>query len=174
MVERHSAPLDRVVARRAVRTATPFVYVVGAMARHARLRQTFPDFVDVATLADNIDVRAAQVERRFRMIEADVRPRTIFAMASSAFFTQALHVRLCLAMTGDAFHRSFSERLALRVAGTAVTIDVTAAERKIRSIVIERRTIKPDDIGVASLVLGVTGLAEELRLILRDATMEAR
>jgi hypothetical protein len=77
-------------------------------------------------------------------------------------------------MTGDAFHRSFSERLALRVAGTAVTIDVTAAERKIRSIVIERRTIKPDDIGVASLVLGVTGLAEELRLILRDATMEAR
>jgi hypothetical protein len=128
----------------------------------------------VATFADHLDVRAAQIERRFRMIEADVGPRTIFAVASGAFFAEALHVRLGLAMTCDALDRRISERLALRVTCSAIAPKVAAAQREIRPIVIERRAIQTYDVGVAALVFGMTVLAEKLWLILRDAAMEAR
>src|SRR5512144_758175 len=108
------------------------------------------------------------------MIETNVGPRTIFAVAAIAFFTETLHVRLSLAMTRDALDRCISERLALRVTGTAITPDMAAAKRKIRSIVIERRTVQTHDVGVAALVFGVTVLAEKPWLILCDAAVEAR
>jgi len=107
------------------------------------------------------------------MVEANIGPGTILAVASGAFVAEAFHVWLCLAMTRDALDRGFSEWLALRVARAAITTHVAATEREIRSIVIESRTVETHDIRVAALVLGVTVLAEKLRLIFRDAAMEA-
>jgi hypothetical protein len=174
MIERGPAPFGRVVARSAVRATAAPVNIVGAVAGHTRFRQSLPDFVDVTPLADHIDVRPAQIERSLRMIETNVGPGTVFAMATGAFFAESFHVGLCLTMTCNALDRGFSERLALHVTGTAVPTDVAAPERKIRSIVIERRTIQTHDVGVAALMLGVTVLAQQLRLVLRDAAMEAR
>lgn len=59
MIERHSTPLDGVVARRAIGSTAAPMYVVGAVARHTRLRKAFPHFVDVTTLTDDLDMRAA-------------------------------------------------------------------------------------------------------------------
>lgn len=174
MVERDPAPFGRVVARRTVRTATATMYVIGAMAGHAGLRQPPPDLVNMATLADHIDVRAQQVECRLRMVETNIGPRPILTVASRTFFAQALHVRLRLAMAGGAFDRRFSELLALRVTGAAVATHMAAAQREIRSIVIECRTIQTHDVGITTLVLGVTVLAQKPWLIFRDAAMEPR
>jgi hypothetical protein len=51
---------------------------------------------------------------------------------------------------------------------------MAAAQRKIGSIVIERRPIQPHDVCIAALVFGVTVFAEKLRLIFGDAAVEAR
>ncbi len=148
------------------------MYVVGAVARHTRLRKAFPHLVDVTTLADDLDMRAAQIERRLRMIETNVGPCPIFTMAVGAFFAQSLHVRLRVAMTGDTLDRCFSERFALCMTRAAIATDMAAAQREIGSIVIEGRTIKTHDVGVATLVLGVTGFAQQLGLVFGDASME--
>ena len=103
MVEGCAAPFGRVVAFGAVRTATAAMHIVRAMTRHACLRESLPDFIDVATFADHLDMRAPQSERRLRMVEADLHPRPIFAVAASALFAEALEVRLRLPMTSDAF-----------------------------------------------------------------------
>ena len=65
VVEHGSGPFGVVVARPTVATAAAAVHVVGAMTRYARFWQALPHFIDVAGLAADIDVRAAQVERRF-------------------------------------------------------------------------------------------------------------
>lgn len=59
MIERHATPLDRVVARCAIGATTALVYIVGAVARDTCLRQAFPYFINMATLTDDLDVRAA-------------------------------------------------------------------------------------------------------------------
>jgi hypothetical protein len=119
-------------------------------------------------------VRAAQIERRLRMIKTNVGPGPIFSVAIGAPLTEPLHVRLCVAMTRNALHGRFSERLALHMTRAAIATDMAAAQRKIGSIVIERRTLQTHDVGVATLMLGVTGLAEQLRLVFGDAPMETR
>lgn len=98
----------------------------------------------------------------------------MFSMATGALLAESLHMRLCVAMTRNALHGRFSERLALHMTRAAIATDMAAAQRKVGSVVIERRTIQTHDVGVAPLMLRVTGLAEQLRLVFGDAPMETR
>jgi hypothetical protein len=80
------------------------------MARHTGFRQALPNLIDVAALAADIDVRAAQIERRFRMIKTDFGPPSIFTVTPGARVAEPFHVRLRIAMTRNTLERRFAKR----------------------------------------------------------------
>jgi hypothetical protein len=88
----------------------------------------------------------------------DLAPRG-FTVAIVAFFTKAPLVRILLLVTIEAASRRLAELDRWRVTAGARHGLVRVPEFEIREGMIERLAIKLDDVGITSLVIGVTVVA---------------
>ena len=153
-------PLLLVVAGLARRAETPLVNVLDDMAIVAACRQAAVDFAKVAGRAAYILMFAAKRELRLGMIEGDGVPPGCIAVACLAFLAEIAAVRLIGFMTRETGGGGLRPALALDVTAAAGNLVVRSAQREVGNRMVESCGVDFHDVGVAALVVGVTGTAD--------------
>ena len=159
VIEFNRLPLGRGVARFALGAIPGGVSILQAMAGDAGGRQVLVAFAGMAGGATNVLVGAIQSEFRLAVIKRLDAAPAILAVAAIARLTEPLLVRLLrfVAVIAAAGGAAESDRSC--VAAVAADRLVAALELEIGGGVIEGLAVELDNIGVSTLVVGVTILA---------------
>jgi hypothetical protein len=114
------------------------------------------DFVDVATRAGNLRVRARQrIATLDLMVVKRVGPLR-FSVAVLAVFAEIAHVRVVFEMTRHASRGDGMERLVGRMTVLALRFDVTIAQHEVRESVVEFLWNETDYVRIPASMLGMT------------------
>lgn len=113
-------------------------------------------FTDMARGARDIAVRTSQRKPGLVVVVClHLTPRG-FAMTVVAGFLKTPLMRIDRLVTIEAASRSIAELYILCMTAVALHRFVSFSKREIRECMVERLTIKEDDVGIFSLVIGVT------------------
>lgn len=173
VVEQRLGPIRRRVAIAALGSVRAQVRVVIAVAVDALIGGLHVHLALVAAHAREVRMCA---RKRIAALELVIVVRVApsgFGMAVGARFAEISHVLVVVAMAGDAFRGGVVKQRVDGMTVLAQSLCVAIAEWKIREPVIERRSVEPDDVGVAPLVVGVTSRARAVTG-LDGQTVEAR
>lgn len=142
----------------AVAAARATMLIVGRVTADAGLRCLFVMATDMTGIASHGPMGARQPEARFVMIEFPTSPtrRTVALAAGLAELPMVCVVAL---VAIDAVSCNFAPRHTGLVAGVAGERGMRALERKVGQVMIELPTAQVHDVGLATLVLRVTGTA---------------
>ena len=162
VVEADLLPGDRRVAALAARAEASVMDVVHGVAADAVPRRPGVALARMADCAGNLGVLAVQRESRLRVVETGSTPRPL-RVAGSAIGPHRTVVRVLARVARAAGRRCLAPRLSARVTAAARDLRVSTRERKIGERVAEGFALEAHDVGVAPLVLGVTGPASGAR-----------
>lgn len=158
VVEIRFFPINRGVTGVTLITMTTKVNVIQTVTGDAGCRRVLVALADMAKIAANFLVFPQQGEIGLAMIEMRLVP-VVFVVAGSTLLSKASLVRLFILVASDTLRRRlavlFSRFMAIRASDLYVATD----ERKLGHVMVECVRIEPDDIGISTLVLGVTMLA---------------
>ncbi len=156
MIEADCDPLVLFVAAFALRSISSGMDILNLVAIDAGCADPLVTFADMARGARDITVCASQWKPGLVVV---VRLRLTpcgFAMTIVARFPQTPLMWIDRLVTIEAASGSIAELHILRMTAAALHRFVNFSKLEIRECVIERLTIKEDDVGVPSLVIGVT------------------
>lgn len=138
------------------------VHVVALMAADAREGHVFVFLPDVTRGALHFHVCARKGKSRLGMIKRALFLPGLFAMAARTLVAELALVHVVRLVTADTRVRRFAELFAAGVATAALRLGaMRALQNEVREVVVERFPIELDDVKVATLVVGVAGLALE-------------
>jgi hypothetical protein len=165
VVEADRDPLVLFVAAFALRSISSGVDILNLVAIDAGCPDPLVAFAGMARGARDITVCASQRKLGLVVIVRLHLTPCGFAMAIVARFPQTPLMWIDRLVTIEAASGSIAELYVLRVTAVALHRLVSFSKLEIRECVIERLTIKEDDVGVPSLVIGVTNGAFLFRRI---------
>ena len=158
MIENKPFPFLLVMALLALLAVAAGMHVIYAMAGHAFRGQIFIAFIGMAAVAGSFLVLAVQRKFGFVMIEATGLP-SLDAMTLFAGLAEASLVRVILVMTVIACRRCITMFGILLMATGTGQSQMCAFQREIGLMMIKGIRIKMHDVGIASYMLGMAGLA---------------
>ena len=158
VIEYNLLPFPLVMALPAFIAVASRVHVIYAMAGHAFRGQIFIAFIGMAAVAGSFLVLAVQRKFGFVMIEATGLP-SLDAMTLFAGLAEASLVRVILVMTVIACRRCITMFGILLMATGTGQSQMCAFQREIGLMMIKGIRIKMHDVGIASYMLGMAGLA---------------
>ena len=158
MIEAGLLPVHCAMAGRAVSTAGPAMNVIRGVTVDTPHRRALETWIAVAGSTRHPAMRVFERESRLVVIELR-RLETGRLVAVSTGASKLPMVGIVIAMTVLAELRRVAERLPCCVTGVASGRGVGAGQWKIGPLVVEALGVEVDDIGGASLVLGVAGIA---------------
>lgn len=156
VIEAGLLPLAGVVTGLALRPQAPPVDVVHLVARDAGHRRLPEALLGMAERAGRVRVPPLERKPRLAVVELGL-PPTPRLVTVLALLAEMAPVRIFLCMTCSAGVRCVAMQLAGLVAPCTGGRSVGPLERKVRLLVVEGFRNEPDDVGIGSLVLQVTG-----------------
>lgn len=154
MVEPGVEPSVGRMAVLALVAAASCVHVVVGMAAETVIRRTGKALVFVAIEAPGFQMFPNQRKPRRIMIELGAGPAR-GRMAIPACFAHCVFVHVVFTMAIDTSRWCVTVLIPARMAGAAFRIDMSPEQLEVSQRMVERRLVKSDDVGVASLMLCV-------------------
>lgn len=171
VIEGDTGPRRRAMTVGAFGPVLALVNVAGSMTVHARSSYCGERFGPMTGSAGFFRMPACQCESGSRVIERCRLPG-LRAVAGCAVFAEIAVVHVVVAMTRNTLRIRLPVRVARFMAGRTRYGSMTAAERKIRTSVIERTLFEATDIRFPAFVLGVAARTFR-RLWFRQSTVKA-
>ena len=165
MIEADRDPLVLFVAAFALRSISSGMDILNLVAIDAGCADPLVAFADVARGAGDITVCASQRKPGLVVVVRFHLPPCGLAMTIVARFPQTPLMWIDRLVTIEAASWSIAELHILCMTAIALHRLVSFSKLEIRECVIERLTIKEDDVGIPSLVIGMTNGAFLLRCV---------
>lgn len=162
MIEADRAPVAGGVTCFAFRPQSTGVHVLNAVTTIASCFEPFVAFTGMAGVAGDLGMCSDQREPRFRMVERLDAAPCVLLVAALASRAKLGPVRIGTLVTIHTLLRGAAELRACEVAPFAWSRLVAAAKLEARESMVEDLAIKLNDIGVATLVLGMARTAVRL------------
>ena len=159
MIEMDGFPLVLVVTAFALGPVAPGVNVLNLVAIHTQGADTLIALANMARRAGDDGVCALEGKSRRAVVECLDHAPIGLTVAAVAFFAEARLMRVIGLVTIEAPPRRLSEFYRWGVTTGAWHRPVRVPQLEIRKGVIERLAIEQDDIGISSLVIGMTMVA---------------
>src|SRR4029453_14321615 len=163
VVEADGRPLGRRVAGLALAAIAPGMLVLQAVAGVTGAGQTLVAFAGVALGAGDLLVGGHQREPRLAMVEGFHAPPGLFAATAFALLAQPAFVGVDRPVAVEAAPGRLAVFRVLYMATVAACAFVRPCQGEIGKSVVEGFAIELNDVEVAPLVFGVTGLALALQ-----------
>ena len=153
-------PLDGGVAAATVRSARAAMLIVGGMTAIAARGCGRITTCDMAGVTGHPDMGTSEPKTRLIMVEVAAAPaERAVALAARLLELTVMYVVVAMAIGATGTGRCLRPELLGLVAGAALECTVCAVQSKVSELMIKLRLIDLHDVGVATLVLGMTGLA---------------